>query len=109
MGGHRQQVVDRLLQDASKLSDQEVKSISRVLVQCSFSQQIWHDILSKLNLLSCMPQADENFNTWFASAAAGASPTLQKCVKSLIFSPSGSYGILGMRWFSRKLPPTGKI
>jgi hypothetical protein len=55
-----------------------------MLVQCSFSQQIWHDIMSKQNLLSCMPLVDENFNTWFASAATGASPALQKGVKSVI-------------------------
>jgi hypothetical protein len=60
------------------------ESISHLLVQCSFSQQIWHTILSKLNLLSCMSRANENFNTCFASAAVGASPPLQKDVKSFI-------------------------
>ncbi|KAK1602185.1 hypothetical protein QYE76_017324 [Lolium multiflorum] len=40
--------------------------------------KIWHDILSKLNLLGYMPRANESFNDWFATAADNASPAMQK-------------------------------
>uniref|UniRef100_A0ACD5XX26 Uncharacterized protein n=2 Tax=Avena sativa TaxID=4498 RepID=A0ACD5XX26_AVESA len=70
--------------DTCSVCDQECETISHLLIQCSFSQQIWHDILAKLNLPMCMPRNDEEFCQWFDAAASNADPSLRKGIKSII-------------------------
>ncbi|KAM0832864.1 hypothetical protein ACQ4PT_064633 [Festuca glaucescens] len=66
------------------LYDQDSESIAHLMMQCSFSQQVWFDICSRLNLQTCMPDPNSEFNTWFETATANAETSVQKGVKSII-------------------------
>jgi hypothetical protein len=54
--------------DTYALCDKEIELISHLLTQCSFSQQIWQDVLTRLNLQTCIPNSDEDFCFWFQAA-----------------------------------------
>jgi hypothetical protein len=70
--------------DTCALCDQSTESIAHLMVQCSFSQQIWFDICTSLNLPTCMPNQTDEFHEWFATATADARPDAQKGAKSII-------------------------
>ncbi|KAM0873017.1 hypothetical protein ACQ4PT_038342 [Festuca glaucescens] len=64
--------------DTCALCDQASESIEHLMIQCSFSQQVWFDVCSKLNLLDCMPDRNDEFNSWFMTATANAQTIVQK-------------------------------
>lgn len=70
--------------DTCALCDQEEESIGHLMIQCSFSQQVWFDICSQLNIQSCIPGHDEEFNPWFETAVMNTEPSVKKGARSII-------------------------
>jgi hypothetical protein len=70
--------------DTCALCDQGSESIAHLMVQCSFSQQVWFDICTGLNLQTCMPNQTAEFKDWFATATANARSDSQKGAKSIV-------------------------
>jgi hypothetical protein len=64
--------------DTCAFCDQESETIAHLLTQCSFAQQIWHDVLGQLNLQGCLLRTDKEFTSWFEIAASNAQPAVQK-------------------------------
>jgi hypothetical protein len=69
--------------DTCALCDQESESIAHLMIQCSFSQQIWFNVCS-LNITTCIPGRDDDFNSCFETAVANAPPDTQSGAKLIM-------------------------
>ncbi|CAM0906467.1 unnamed protein product [Alopecurus aequalis] len=63
---------------------QEDETASHLTLQCSFSRQVWHDILTAYGLQHLTPDVDSCLQVWWSSLSNATSGTLRKEVNSLV-------------------------
>lgn len=62
---------------------QATESMQHLLIGCSFSYMVWHDVFSKLWLTSSIPQGHESFFDWWQASTSSAPAPLRKGTASL--------------------------
>lgn len=55
-----------------------------LLSECSFSRQVWHEVLGWCRLPVTIPSADVPFLDWLASSIAGSPRGLRRGLSSLV-------------------------
>ncbi|CAM0905803.1 unnamed protein product [Alopecurus aequalis] len=63
---------------------QEEETASHITLQCSFSRQVWHDVLTPYSLQHLTPEVDASLQAWWPSISNATPKTLGKEVNSLI-------------------------
>lgn len=66
------------------LCDQEPETMHHLLAGCSFSRQVWHEILGWVRATTDLPDADTTFQSWWAASCDHAPASARKGMSSLI-------------------------
>uniref|UniRef100_A0A453KVK7 Reverse transcriptase zinc-binding domain-containing protein n=1 Tax=Aegilops tauschii subsp. strangulata TaxID=200361 RepID=A0A453KVK7_AEGTS len=69
---------------ACALCDQEDETMQHLLAGCSFSRQVWHDILAWARSPTDLPTGDTDLLAWWASSCALVRAATRKGLSSLI-------------------------
>ena len=69
--------------DSCLFCDQDTKCIQHILARCSFSRQVWFDILAWCRRTVTIPSKDAPFPDWLASSATGVPSCLRHGFTSL--------------------------
>lgn len=65
------------------LCDQEPETMQHLLAGCSFSRQVWHEVLSWCRSTATIPSHDEEFITWLSSAISSTTSCLRRGLASI--------------------------
>ena len=58
--------------------------MQHLLIGCSFSRMVWHEVFSTLRLTSSIPLGHEPFFDWWKASTSSAPPSLRKGTASLV-------------------------
>ncbi|XP_073357956.1 uncharacterized protein [Aegilops tauschii subsp. strangulata] len=71
-------------EDTCALCDQELESMHHLLMACSFSRQVWHEVLGWARMAVDLPSEDTPFQTWWSSCIDRSPAPVRKGLSSLI-------------------------
>jgi hypothetical protein len=69
---------------ARSLCCQEPETDNHIVVQCSFSREIWYTLLLKYRLHRLTPEALADFTSWWSSLGESAPPSLRQELNALV-------------------------